>query len=92
METGSTESENEQETVIKEEVNLQFHWYLISFFMIYFGSLLIPGVIFILYSLLFFIPNVLIRTRWYSRKMNNIEFSHAIIKSGNKKELFQFSL
>ena len=59
MEIGSTDSKNEQKTVIKEEVNLQFHWYLTSFFMIYFGSLFIPGVIFILYSLLFFIPNVM---------------------------------
>ncbi len=59
METGSIESENEQEGIIKEEINLQFHWYLFSFFMIYFGSLLIPGAIFILYSLLFFIPYVM---------------------------------
>lgn len=42
--------------VIKEEVKLQFHWYLFSFFMIYLISFLFPGIIFMLYVLLVFVP------------------------------------
>ena len=51
--------EKEIEEVLKEEVDLQFHWYLFSFFLIYFGSFLIPGIIFMLYYQIFFIPNVM---------------------------------
>lgn len=48
-----TESPTE---IIKEEINLQYHWYLLSFFIIYFGSLLIPAVIFMGYIILFYSP------------------------------------
>lgn len=40
----------------QNEINLQFHWYLFSFFIMYFGSLILPGIIFMGYVLFFFIP------------------------------------
>ena len=43
----------------KNEINLQFHWYLFSFFIMYFGSLAIPGIIFMGFLLFFFIPHFL---------------------------------
>ncbi|MFX0059432.1 MAG: hypothetical protein ACFE8J_14135 [Candidatus Heimdallarchaeota archaeon] len=42
--------------IIKEEINLQYHWYLGSFFVIYFSSLLIPAIILMLYVMLFYLP------------------------------------
>ncbi len=42
--------------IIKEEINLQFHWYLFLFFIIYFGSFLIPAIIFMVYVMLFYLP------------------------------------
>ena len=45
--------------IIKEEINLQFHWYLFLFFIIYFGSFLIPAIIFMVYIMLFYLPNFL---------------------------------
>ena len=48
-----TESTTE---IIKEEINLQYHWYMLSFFIIYFGSLLIPALIFMGYMILFYLP------------------------------------
>ena len=45
--------------VQRDEINLQFHWYLFSFAMMYFGSLVLPGIIFMWYVMLFFIPNFL---------------------------------
>jgi acetyltransferase-like isoleucine patch superfamily enzyme len=57
MET-TTESEvaNTQKEIIKEEIKLQFHWYLLTFFLIYLGSWLISGIIFIFFVLQFFLP------------------------------------
>ncbi|MBD3340676.1 MAG: hypothetical protein GF353_16330 [Candidatus Lokiarchaeota archaeon] len=43
----------------KTEIDLQFHWYLFSFFVIYLVSFLIPGIILLLYVLIFFKPYVL---------------------------------
>jgi acetyltransferase-like isoleucine patch superfamily enzyme len=51
--SNSIDSINTLET---QEVKLQFHWYLFSFFLIFLGSLLIPGLLFMLYVLLFFVP------------------------------------
>lgn len=45
--------------VIKEEITLQFHWYLLGFFSIFLGSFLLPGVILMVYILFFFLPNFL---------------------------------
>jgi len=42
--------------VAKEEIKLQFHWYLSIFFVIYYCSYLIPGIVFMEYVILVFIP------------------------------------
>lgn len=42
--------------VLKEEIKMQFHWYLGPFFLVYFVSYMIPGAIFMIYLLRFFIP------------------------------------
>jgi len=52
-------SNNSKKEVIKQEINLQYHWYLISFFLIFFGSFLIPGIVFTIYMIFFFVPFVL---------------------------------
>lgn len=49
------EGENGEETP-KEEINLQFHWYLLSFFLIFLGSFLIPGILLTLYIMFFYYP------------------------------------
>ena len=49
-------SKETKEGIDNQEINLQFHWYLFSFFIVYFGSLLIPGIIFLLYFSSFFLP------------------------------------
>jgi len=43
----------------KEHINLQYHWYLSIFFVIYYISYVIPGIVFMYYIILFFIPNFL---------------------------------
>ncbi|MFX0083539.1 MAG: hypothetical protein ACFE94_17465 [Candidatus Hodarchaeota archaeon] len=54
--------ENEKDTlktannIIKEEINLQLHWYLPAFFVIYFASFLIPAIIFMMFIMLFYLP------------------------------------
>jgi len=45
-----------QKPIIKEEVKLQFHWYLLAFFTIYTLSFVLPGIIFTLYLHFFFTP------------------------------------
>lgn len=45
--------------VIKEEINLQFHWYLILFFTVYYTSWILPGFIILGYFIQYFIPNFL---------------------------------
>ncbi len=47
---------NQTNTIKKEEVNLQYHWYLFSFFIIYYGSIILPGVILMLYLGYIFFP------------------------------------
>ena len=42
-----------------EHINLQYHWYLSIFIVIYYISYVIPGILFMYYILLFFIPNFL---------------------------------
>lgn len=42
--------------VIKEEINLQFHWYLFGFFIIYYSSYIVSGVLFFLYLIFIYIP------------------------------------
>lgn len=52
-------SNNSKKEVIKQEINLQYHRYLILFFLIFFGSFLIPGIVFTIYMIFFFVPFVL---------------------------------
>jgi len=40
----------------KHEINIQIHLYFVFFVAIYLGSYVIPGIVFILYLILFFIP------------------------------------
>ena len=49
-------SETGQKEIIKEEISLQFHWYLLSFFIIYLGSFFVPGLIIYIYIRFLFIP------------------------------------
>jgi len=42
-----------------EHINLQYHWYLSIFIIIYYISYVIPGIVFMYYIILFFIPNFL---------------------------------
>ena len=43
----------------QEHINLQYHWYLSIFIIIYYISYVIPGIVFMYYIILFFIPNFL---------------------------------
>lgn len=52
-------NEDNSETLIKEEINLQYHWYMLSFFIIYFGSLIIPIILLMSYIMLFYLPQFL---------------------------------
>ncbi|MFX1280185.1 MAG: hypothetical protein ACFFA3_12270 [Promethearchaeota archaeon] len=54
-ETGRNNTEPNN-NIIKEEINLQLHWYLPAFFVIYFASFLIPAVIFMLFIMMFYLP------------------------------------
>ncbi len=51
-----TDSETDQKEIAKEEINLQFHWYLLSFFIIYLGSFFVPCLIIYTYIRFFFLP------------------------------------
>jgi energy-coupling factor transporter transmembrane protein EcfT len=42
--------------IIKEEINLQLNWYLPAFFIVYFGSFLIPAIVFMMFIMLFYLP------------------------------------
>jgi len=53
--TGNSDTE-----VPKEKIKLQFHWYLSIFFVIYYLSYTISGIIFMIYVIYIFIPNVLL--------------------------------
>ncbi|TFG18346.1 MAG: hypothetical protein EU533_07790 [Promethearchaeota archaeon] len=52
-------NEDNSETLIKEEINLQYHWYMLSFFIIYFGSLIVPIILLMSYIMLFYLPQFL---------------------------------
>jgi len=49
----------EEEGIPKEEISLNLVWYLFAFLSIYLGSYIIPGIIFMVYVLFFFVPNFL---------------------------------
>ena len=46
--------------VPREKIKLQFHWYLSIFFIIYYSSYVVSGIIFMSYIIIIFIPNVLL--------------------------------
>ena len=48
-----------QNEVLKEDVNLQYHLYILIFAGIFYSSWVIPGICFFVYLLQFFLPNVL---------------------------------
>ncbi|MFW9941555.1 MAG: hypothetical protein ACFFFT_10985, partial [Candidatus Thorarchaeota archaeon] len=50
------EKKDSPNNIIKEEINLQLHWYLPAFFVIYFASFLIPAIIFMMFIMLFYLP------------------------------------
>jgi energy-coupling factor transporter transmembrane protein EcfT len=52
----SVQKENSQNTIIKEEISLRLHLWLPAFYIVYFGSFLIPSIIFMLYVMLFYLP------------------------------------
>jgi acetyltransferase-like isoleucine patch superfamily enzyme len=52
--------ENSQEETVKEEINLQFHWYLFGFFTTYLMSWFFPGILLYFYFALYYIPNFLL--------------------------------
>lgn len=47
---------NENVEVIREEINLQYHLYMPIFFIIFFGSILIPAFLLMLYVEFFYLP------------------------------------
>ena len=53
-----------QNEVVKEEVNLQFHLYILIFLCIFYSSWVIPGIFFFIYLLKFFLPFVLETTNF----------------------------
>lgn len=60
--TNELESEKnlvEETEFVDEEVELKFHWIFLGFFIIYFNSFLIPGIIVMLYIFYYFIPSFL---------------------------------
>lgn len=53
------EKKKKKSGFIESEIELQFHWYIFTFVLIYYGSYLISGSIFLLYFLLILIPYVM---------------------------------
>ncbi|MFW9824789.1 MAG: hypothetical protein ACFFE4_17740 [Candidatus Thorarchaeota archaeon] len=49
---------------IREEVNIQYFWYIIVFFTIFLASFIVPAIIFIIYVFQFFLPNFLFTTNF----------------------------
>jgi len=55
------EVNDEDDTEVpREKIKLQFHWYLSIFFVIYYLSYVVSGIIFMAYVIAIFIPNVLL--------------------------------
>ena len=62
----SDQTKNSENNLIKEEIRLQLKVWLPLFYLIYYCSFLIPGAIFMLYILLFYLPNFLEVERFIS--------------------------
>ncbi len=55
------EGNDEDDTEVpREKIKLQFHWYLSIFFVIYYLSYVVSGIIFMTYIVIIFVPNVLL--------------------------------
>ena len=54
------DEEDSDAEVPREKIKLQFHWYLSLFFVIYYLSYVVAGIIFMAYIILIFVPNVLL--------------------------------
>ena len=55
------EVNDEDDTEVpREKIKLQFQWYLSIFFVIYYLSYVVSGIIFMTYIIIFFVPNVLL--------------------------------
>lgn len=54
--TDTTNLSQKQNATIREEINLQFHWYMFGFFVIFIGSFLVPGILFVIYLYEIYIP------------------------------------
>ena len=52
----SSEVDESLKPVIKEEVNMQYHWYILVFLIIYYGSYVISGMILFGFIMFFFLP------------------------------------
>jgi len=59
-------SNNNKDEIEKQEINLQFHFYLTFFAFIYLGSYFLPGIILMLFILLYFVPYFLQTTNFVS--------------------------
>ena len=59
------ESDSEGE-IIREEIKFQYSWYLITFFIIYLASFVIPAVLFMAYVFSFFLPQFLEITSFFA--------------------------
>lgn len=66
MTEGTEKSNQNNPEIIREEVNLQFHWYMINFFVTYLLSWIIPVIIFIIYLRFFFFPYFLETKSFFS--------------------------
>ncbi len=55
-----SDTDDSDAEVPREKIKLQFHWYLSIFFVIYYLSYTISGIIFMIYVIYIFIPNVLL--------------------------------
>ncbi|MFX1375784.1 MAG: hypothetical protein ACFFA0_08235 [Promethearchaeota archaeon] len=50
------EKKDNSDNIIKEEINLQLHWYLPAFFIIYYSSFLIPAIILMFFLMFLYLP------------------------------------
>lgn len=71
-------TEDLKREVTREEIKLQFHWYMFAFFITFLGSFLIPGIILVLYLRYFFEPYFL-RTKSILALFTNIYTFLALI-------------
>ena len=55
-----TDKDGSDTEVPREKIKLQFHWYLSIFFVIYYLSYVVSGIIFMIYIIYIFIPKVLL--------------------------------